>query len=144
MTIRRRNAGFSLIEVMVAILILGIAVVGLTQGLTTALASGKESEVQTQAAMLAAGQIETLRTDGMLEDGDDDGDFGDDFPNFQWKQTIKPAGVEGLHEVKVTVENANTGKAIYELTTLLFEAPLDSDSATTSKEDAKKKKEKAK
>jgi prepilin-type N-terminal cleavage/methylation domain-containing protein len=143
MTLRTRNAGFSLIEVMIAILILGVAVVGLTQGLTTALTAGKDSENQTQAAMLAAGQIETLRTDGMLEDGDDDGDFGDDFPSFQWKQTIKPAGIDGLHEVTVTVENANTGQSIYELKTLLFEAPADTESSTT-KTDAKKKKEKAK
>ena len=45
-------AGFSLIEVMCAILILGIALVGLTQGLTTALSSSKESEQQTMAALL--------------------------------------------------------------------------------------------
>ena len=45
------NAGFSLVEVMIAVLILGIAIVGLTQGFTTALASSKESELQTTAAL---------------------------------------------------------------------------------------------
>ena len=51
----KRNAGFSLIEVMCAVLILGIGIAGLTQGITTALASSKEAEVQTAAALLAAG-----------------------------------------------------------------------------------------
>ena len=48
------RSGFSLIEVMVAILILGIALVGLTQGISTALGSSKESELQTTAAAFGA------------------------------------------------------------------------------------------
>jgi len=40
-------AGFSLIEVMVAIFDPGIALAGLTTGITTALGSSKESELQT-------------------------------------------------------------------------------------------------
>ena len=54
-----RNSGFSLVEVMCAILILGIALAGLTQGVTTALTSSKESELQTTAALFAAGLVET-------------------------------------------------------------------------------------
>ena len=61
------QAGFSLIEVMVAILIMGIALVGLTHGITTALDSSKESEQQTVAALFASGKIETLRAEGGLE-----------------------------------------------------------------------------
>ncbi|MDB6028520.1 MAG: hypothetical protein JWM68_4743 [Verrucomicrobiales bacterium] len=140
MSAKMRHGGFSLIEVMVAILILGVAIVGLTHGITTALASGKQSEFQTQAAMLAAGQIETLRADGQLVDGDETGDFGDDFPLFQWKQTIAPGGVEGLHEVTVTVENAKTGQSVYDLTTMLFEVPDE----TGSKKDKAARKGEAK
>src|SRR5213595_2971370 len=66
---QHRNAGFSLVEVMCAILILGIGLVGLTQGITAALRSSKETEVQTAAAFIAAGQIETLRADGIITDG---------------------------------------------------------------------------
>jgi prepilin-type N-terminal cleavage/methylation domain-containing protein len=51
----KRDAGFSLIEIMVAILILGIALVGLTQGITSSLTASKESELQTTAALIAAG-----------------------------------------------------------------------------------------
>src|SRR3954453_14697321 len=46
--------GFSLIEVMVAVLILGVAVAGMVQGITAALSSSKESELQTTAALIAA------------------------------------------------------------------------------------------
>ena len=82
----RSNAGFSLIEVMCAILILGIGVVGLTQGIAAALRASKETEIQTGAAFIAAGQIETLRADGYVTDGVTEGD-ADEGP-YRWKQTV--------------------------------------------------------
>jgi general secretion pathway protein I len=120
------NAGFSLVEVMVAILILAIALVALTQGITTALASSKESELQTTAALLAAGQIELLRAETDFSDGTDSGDCGAGLSLYRWKQTVSPTDIAGLHEVDVVVENSRTGVEIYELKTLLFEIPEDS------------------
>jgi len=120
---RIAGGGFSLVEVMVAILILSVALAGLTRGLTTALSSSKESERQTVAAQFAAGQIETLRAEGHLVDGTTEGDCGDDLPLYSWKQTISPANIDGLHEVEVEV--ANSGQPVFELRTLLFEVPED-------------------
>jgi len=140
-----RTAGFSLIEVMCAILILGIGLVGLTQGLTTALSSSKESEWQTSAALIAAGRIETLRADGYVKDGVEDGEGGEGFALYRWKQTISSTTIDGLHEVEVVVENAKSGQTIYELRTLLFDPPLDSSRDESSKRRnsaASKKKEK--
>ena len=139
-----RTAGFSLIEVMCAILILGIGLVGLTQGLTTALSSSKESELQTSAALIAAGRMETLRADGYLKDGVEDGEGGEGFALYRWKQTISSTKIDGLHEVEVVVENAKSGRTIYELRTLLFDPPLESsqDESSKRKNPAAKKKEK--
>ena len=121
-----RNSGFSLVEVMCAILILGVALAGLTQGVTTALVSSKESELQTTAALFAAGRMETLRTEQDLSDGSTEGDCGEGLSLYRWKQSITRAGIDGLHAVDVVVENAKTGQSIYELQTLLFQPPLDS------------------
>jgi type IV pilus modification protein PilV len=115
------NSGFSLIEVMVAILILGIALVGLTHGITTALGSSKDSELQTTAALYAAGMIETLRAGGDLQNGETDGDCGTGLEAYQWKQTISDTDIDGLHEVDVEIETAQTQQEICELKTLLFE-----------------------
>ena len=106
MTIMHRAAGFSLVEIMCAILVLGVGLVGLTEGLTTALRSSKESEIQTAAALIAAGQIEELRAAGYLVDGDTEGDCGKGLALYRWKQKIAGAGLEGLHEVTVVVENS--------------------------------------
>lgn len=132
MTAMQHDSGFSLVEVMVAVVILAIALVGLTQGITTALASSKESELQTTAALFAAGQIELLRAQGDLIDGTDGGDCGGGLSLYRWKETVSPAGIDGLHEVDVVVENTQTGAEIYELKTMLFQIPSDEAGKTKS------------
>lgn len=127
-----RVAGFSLVETLCAVLILGVALVGLVEGVTTGLSSSKESELQTVAALYAAGQVETLRAEGDLQDGTTEGDCGEGLKLYRWQQTIRPADLDGLHDVTVTVENANSGKSIYELRTLLFEVPEDLQRSTTN------------
>jgi len=131
----RRNSGFSLVEVMCAILILGIALAGMTQGVTTALESSKESELQTTAALIAAGLIETLRAEEYLIDGTTDGDCGEGLSLYRWRESITRAGIDGLHQVEVVVENAKTGQPIYELRTLLFQRPEDSSRGSSRRTD---------
>jgi len=119
--------GFSLIEVMVAIVILAIALTGLTQGIITALGSSKDSELQTTAALFAAGQIELLRAQSDWEDGTETGDCGAGLSLYRWRQTVSPTDLDGLHEVEVVVEDARSGGTIYELKTLLFQNPEDAN-----------------
>ena len=139
MSTRQQKAGFSLVEVMCAIMILGIALVGLTQGITTALSSSKESELQTTAALLAAGQIETLRAEGYLTERTTEGEGGEGLSLYKWKQSITSTSLDGLFEVSVVVENAKTGTAIYELRTLLFDPPsyANSDGSSDRKDSLK-------
>jgi prepilin-type N-terminal cleavage/methylation domain-containing protein len=139
-----RNAGFSLIEVMCAVLIMGVALVGLTHGITTALSSTKDSETQTAVIQLAAGQIETLRAEAILTDDTTEGDFGENFPRYSFEQNITPADVDGLHQVEVVVKDAKSGAALYKLETLLFDTdyPATADDPS-AKKDLDKSKERA-
>ena len=127
------NGGFSLIEIMCAILVMGVALVALTRGLTTAMGSTKDSEVETTVVSLAAGQIETLRAGGVLTDDTTDGDLGDNFPQYRWEQTVAPGGLDGLHNVEVSVLNAKSGVTLYKLNTLLFDQDYPSSSAADEK-----------
>ena len=120
----RHNAAFSLIEVLCAIFILGVGLVGLTHGIATALTSSKEAELQTAAALIAAGQIETLRADGFVIEGTTEGSCGEGLSLYRWKQTATKASLDGLYDITVVVENSNTGKEIYTLRTLMFD-PVD-------------------
>ena len=119
-----RRAGFSLIEVMCAVLILGVGIAGITTGITTALTSSKEAERQTTAALLAAGRLETLRAEGYVVAGEEEGEGDDLLSNYQWRQTISPTAVDGLFDVKVRITWAGNGELIYELETMLFDPPV--------------------
>jgi len=122
MKLTGRNSGFSLVEVLCATLILGVALVGLTQGITIALQSSKESELQAAAALLAAGQIETLRAEGGFKDGEQESERGEGVSLYRWKQSITATSIAGLHEVAIVDRECQSGKVIYELRTMLFEA----------------------
>lgn len=132
-----RASGFSLVEVIVAVAILSIALVGLAHGISMALSSSKEAELQTTASMFASGLIEELRAEGGITDGQSEGDCGAELPLYHWTASISAAGIDGLHEVAVSIQNAHSGQEIYTLRTLLFEPPPDSDS---KKSDSKSKK----
>jgi prepilin-type N-terminal cleavage/methylation domain-containing protein len=121
---RRARAGFSLIEVMCAILILGIGLVGLTHGITTALGSNKDAEIQTAAALLAASQIETLRAEGYVIEGESEGEGDGDLAGYTWAQSVVATQPEGLYEVTVTIRNTGTGAELFELKTMLFDPPV--------------------
>jgi prepilin-type N-terminal cleavage/methylation domain-containing protein len=125
--------GFSLIETMLAILILGTGLVGLTHGITGALRASKESELQTKAALFAAGQIEILRAESFILEGETDGDCGSGLANYGWRQTVTPGSIEGLFDVQVVVQESDTGKEVYTLRTLLFDQPLSSTDEETKK-----------
>lgn len=125
----KRHLGFSLVELMCAIVILGIGVVGLAHGISTAVRSSKEAELQTAAALLAAGRIETLRADEFIIAGDDEGECSGGLSLYRWKESIVTTSVDGLFEVTIVVENTRTSQAIYELQTLLFDPPIPLTSA---------------
>jgi prepilin-type N-terminal cleavage/methylation domain-containing protein len=129
----RRNDGFSLVETLLAILILGTGLAGLTQGITAALRASKESELQTKAALFAAGQIETIRAESFILEGETEGDCGPGLANYGWRQTITPGSIEGLYDVEVVVHESDTGQGVFTLRTLLFDTPLSSDEDQTTR-----------
>jgi len=118
--------------VMVAILILGVGIAGLTQGITTGLASSKESGLQTTAALLAAGWIEEYRADGYVIEGEDEGEFAEPFAQFKWTQSTLATSIDGLYEITVTIGKANEEKPVFELKTMLFDPPLESSQTETN------------
>lgn len=124
MSPRSSQAGFSLVEVMISILILGVALTGLTAGIATALRSTRESEVRTAAALVAAGTIETLRAEGYLVAGSTEGACGDALPAARWHQTLSTTELDGLFQVRVAIRNEETGHTLFELETLLFDPPF--------------------
>jgi hypothetical protein len=117
---------------MCAILILGVSLVALTQGIAAALRSAKDSEVQAAAALFAAGRIETMRADGIVVNGELDGEGDGALSQCRWVESVTSTDLDGLHRVRVAIEHSLTGKTIYELETLLFDPPVLDTAAPTN------------
>lgn len=120
---RRLQTGFSLIELMCAVAILTIGVIGLTEALITSLRSARDAEQHVAAGWYAAGLVEFARAEGYLRAGVTEGDCAPALPGHRWRQTLSPGNLDGLFEVTVAILSDRTGRPVFELQTRLFEAP---------------------
>jgi general secretion pathway protein I len=80
--VSEKNSGFTLLEVMIAIAILGISLVMTIQLFTGALASAVLSRHYTEATFLARHKLEELRIENQLQPGTQEGDFSGDYTNY--------------------------------------------------------------
>jgi hypothetical protein len=103
-------------------------------GINTAVVSGKESEIQSQAALLAAGQMESVRADGLYVEGETTGEFDGDLSIYSYRQNIAAREPEGLYEVTVAIEKTDSGEQVYELKTMLFDPPTTREDTETDKD----------
>ena len=122
--VTQARGGFSLVEVLCALAVLSVGVIGLATGLTTALRESKESERATRAALFAQGMLESLQADRFLTVGEEEGDLPAALGALRWRRTIEAMQPEGLHHVVASVVDAKTGAEIVSLETLLFDPPL--------------------
>jgi type II secretion system protein I len=94
---RNRSAGFTLIEVMFALAILGISLMGLLSLQHQGLQSIIRSQDMTQAAMLAQTVITQAEFDRFPPIGRTGGTFEQMFPgkyrNFRWQQAVTKSGL---------------------------------------------------
>ena len=121
-----REQGFSLVEALCALVILGFGLVGITEAITLSLRSSKNSEYHSTAVLLATGIVETLRAEKYFPTGEDDGDFVDAFSLYSWSQDIQETETDGLYDVVVQIKLSSTQEVIYELRSRLFDQPFDS------------------
>jgi general secretion pathway protein I len=85
-----KKEGFTLLEVMVATLIMGVAVTGLIVGLSQSVRNASRLASYDQAAALARSQMnELLLSDEIPFDGETEGRFAG-VPNAGWRAVTKP------------------------------------------------------
>jgi general secretion pathway protein I len=86
-----RSAGFTLLEVLVALLIFGLVFGVLAQIFQTGLRQSSAAERMSTATLLARSQLARIGIDVPLEIGETEEDAGDD---FRVRTTIVPAELE--------------------------------------------------
>jgi general secretion pathway protein I len=103
---RRREAGFTLLEVIVALAILGVAFALAMELLANGVRSAKASDDYTQAVLLARQKIAEISVTSSLKESADQGEFEG---GFRWASEIQPLPQEEddlpaqLYQVRVRV-----------------------------------------
>ena len=79
--------GFTLIEVLAALLFLGILIPAVLRGISIASRASEAAERGNVAGQLAENQLEQVILDGTWSTGAGRGDFGADWPLYRWELT---------------------------------------------------------
>ena len=92
----RYHTGFTLLEVMVAISIIAIALVSIYRLQTQSIDMLNDIKFYTTAPLLAQSKMAEIEILSLDELSDDSGNFGDDFPGFNWQVAVNDVESETL------------------------------------------------
>lgn len=86
---------FTLLEVMIAVAIMGITLTTLYGSQSRSLSYATEAHFNILAPSLAAAKLAELQS-GVRELVSDSGDFGDDFPGYNWQLEVEAESFEEI------------------------------------------------
>lgn len=117
-----RKSGFGLVEVLVSIVLMGLAVAGLVDVLGRmdhTEAKALDREVMQRLAQDKLDEIVSLDTYDTFN-----GDFSDQGqPSLNWEMTYNTTSLTDVYSVQLTVTKANDSSMSQTLTTLVYRAP---------------------
>lgn len=122
MTVPGRNSGFTLIEVMVALVIVSLALAGVAASMGQMIDTANTMRDRTFASWIAQNTIAEMRLAGaMPEVGESSGDV--DYANTTWTWTanVSETGVENLMKVEVAVSYAGFDDPVRQVTGFIGE-----------------------
>jgi len=99
----RRRQGFTLIEVLVALVVAVAAMTLLAQGFSTGARASTAAQYATRAAILGQRVITDFETGALELDGNQSGSF-DDEQDFSYETTSEATDLTGLSKLTVTVK----------------------------------------
>jgi type II secretion system protein I len=131
---RSRTSGFILLEVLVALVILGIAVGTIMRSFTLSMAAIRKNDVSTQAFVLAESMLQNLEVKPPSGKGKQSGSFeADGYPNYLWQVETKEEEIRYKHlKTASRIENLKTLnhvklKLTYDDRTNKVQTPVDVD-----------------
>ena len=98
-----KQGGFTLLEVMVALLIIAISFIVLLHSRNQSVIAADYARHTTIATFMASEKMGEMEQEGIRETGEDTGNFGEDHPGFIWRTIISDTAYEHIKEVRVEV-----------------------------------------
>jgi general secretion pathway protein I len=126
-----RRSGFTLIEVLATLLLVGIVLPVTMRGVSIALAAASSARHTAEATSLAETKLSELTTDTLSATTNATGDFGQDYPGYTWASQ-RVSRDYGLTEVVLRVSWLERGREkSLTLSTLLYESTSSSTGGTS-------------
>ena len=122
MTARRPGTGFTLIEVMVALVIVSLALAGIAASMGQMIDTANTMRDRTFASWIAQNQIAEMRLAGVVPEVGESSDEVE-YANTTWVWTadVSETGVENLLKVEVSVSYAGSDDRIRQVTGFIGE-----------------------
>jgi len=112
----KKQSGFTLLEVMIAMSILAIALVAVFQMQSQSISMAGESRFMTTAAFLAQSKMVDIEAGSSLDNQTQKGDFAPDHPEYAWSIQVTDTPIAKLKKIEVSVFNkALTRGGTYQL-----------------------------
>lgn len=114
-----RERGFSLVEMLAALIIFAIGVMAVLEVITASVRSTTATVGYTEAVFLAQQRIEETVATEALAPMTDSGNFGEAYPRHSWKREVEELDAGRLYRIRVDVTwNERGSDRQYTLTTL--------------------------
>ena len=107
---RRVHRGFLLFELMVAVVVLGIALTVVSRSFVSALGALQESSRASKAGLLLEKKIWELTQKGNLSSEKEEGTFDAFGGEFRWTSEVEETEDLPLHQVEVAVQWSAAGR----------------------------------
>ena len=118
--LRKWRGGFTLVEILTALVIFSVAIVAFLQAMGDSLAHQNDLLSYERAAMLAENIMEEIHYSQDFEEGGNDGQFDGADAAYHWETLVETTDIDKLMQVKVWVSWNEGGKEKdYELATLM-------------------------
>lgn len=117
------RAGFTLMEVMVAVVIIAIAMVSVYKLQAQTILTAGSARFYATAPMLARIKLADIDIKSLEDVDDDSGDFGEDFPGYTWKIATDEIASENLKEEGPSLKRIdiqilfNEGESVFSFST---------------------------
>ena len=100
----QKTTGFSLLEVLIALGLIATALLGIFRLQGQNLDLQHEGQFMTTATHLVHQRLAQIQSRATIDEGTDEGEFGEDFPGFSYREEIETVPeTDNLLRVKVSV-----------------------------------------
>lgn len=120
---RARKRGFTLIEAMAAVVILGVGIVAAMSGFSTLAKSEFNARQTEKMVRLGQDKLAELVATGQATQSSN-GDFTDqNEPDYTWDLQVNTSDITDLNSVTISVNQANSSRAAVKIDTMLYVPP---------------------